>query len=69
MLTQPENAELLAQEQDFDILVMVGLPAQSDEVEQQRERLGEKKKSMPTGVAGLMPSGDIASEVEPCAER
>ncbi len=39
-----ENPQLLAQEKNFEVLVMVSLPAQSDEVEQQRERLGEKKE-------------------------
>ncbi len=39
-----ENAELLAEEQDFDILVMVSLSAQSDEVEEDREDVCYKEK-------------------------
>ena len=39
-----ENAELLAEEQEFDILVMVSLSAQSDEVEEEREDVCHKEK-------------------------
>ena len=60
-----ENAELLAEEQDFDILVMVSLSAQSDEVEEDREDVYHKEKVMRIGVAGIVPS----SENKPCAER
>jgi hypothetical protein len=39
-----ENPELLTQEQDFELLVMLSLMPQSDEVEEQGERLGKKNK-------------------------
>ena len=39
-----KDAELLSKQQDLSILVDVSSTAQSDEVEQQRERLGEKKE-------------------------
>jgi len=35
---------LLPQKQDLDILILLGSMTQPDEVEQQRERLGEKKE-------------------------
>ncbi|HSH78288.1 MAG TPA: hypothetical protein VLA19_07120, partial [Herpetosiphonaceae bacterium] len=38
-----EDAQLLAEEEDLNILVLLSLMAQPEEVEQQRVRLGEKK--------------------------
>ncbi len=39
-----EDAELLAEEQDLNILVLLGATTHPHEVKQQRERLGEKKE-------------------------
>ncbi len=50
-----ENTELLLQEQDLDILVMLGSTVQADEVEEQRERLRENKVDHGVGVAGTIP--------------
>lgn len=39
-----ENTELLPQQQNFNILVLLGSTTQPDEVEQQGEHMGEKKE-------------------------
>ena len=39
-----ENAELLPQEQDFEILIMVSLPAHSDQVQEDRADVCHKEK-------------------------
>ena len=39
-----EDPQLMPQEQDFELFVMLASTTKPDEVEQERERLGEKKE-------------------------
>jgi hypothetical protein len=59
-----KDPELLAQKEDLEIFVMVGAMTQPDEVEEQRERAGEKIKQHGGSWCRDHAEGDNGSDAE-----